>query len=172
MPRFRSGSSRITYRPIISYIHGKVQIAFARSFLAGSSFYPRSPDAPSLSQEETYALETVLNVCRRNSFNISKASGDILFVNNLSILHARDAYQNACQRGAVRHLLNIMLRDTAMAWEQPNDFRAELDQKFNIPPDKQLLTTTEEWEALMQGKLSQSNPVALGHLLLDAYKHD
>lgn len=141
-------------------MNGQVQLALAKTFLVGSEVYPLTPDAPPLSKEQARALEVMTRLCRENSFKVSQTPGDILFINNLSILHARDSYTNGHQPGTARRLLNLMLRDTAMAWDQPNDSRTEFAREIHILPNEQVLWTIGEWEAHTHGNISQLAPGA------------
>lgn len=141
-------------------MNGQVQLALAKTFLVGSEVYPLTADAPPLSKEQTRALEVMTRLCQENSFKVSQNPGDILFVNNLSILHARDSYENGRQPGTARRLLNLMLRDTAMAWDQPKDSRTEFEGEIHILPDEQVLWTIGEWEAHTHGNTPQIAPGA------------
>lgn len=151
---------QICHQPIFSCVNGHVQLALAKTFLVGSEVYPLTADAPPLSEQQTRALHAMTRLCRENSFKLSQTPGDILFVNNLSILHARDSYKNGRQPETTRRLLNLMLRDTAMAWDQPKDSRTEFKGEIHLQPDEQVLWTIGEWEAHTYGNISHVAPGA------------
>ena len=45
--------------------------------------------------------------------------GDMVFFNNLGMLHARDAFVDNEAAGRKRHLLRLILRDEEAAWSLP-----------------------------------------------------
>lgn len=128
------------------YVNGKIQIDFALAFLAGSVFNKRLPDAPPLSSEQLRAIDVLQKLCRKHSIKLDNQRGDILFANNLSLLHARDAFEDDQKQGKCRHLLRMMLRDPGLAWTLPNAMKGRTDAQFVDGPSPKLLTTQAEWE--------------------------
>lgn len=141
----------VQYRPIIGCIDGVVMVNFAMTFLVGSDVYPLAADAPPLIPEQRQALEILSQICREQSLKLNPIAGDILFVNNLSILHARDAYQDRPELGKTRQLLSLMLRDDRLALQKPKCFREAGDNVFSRSPEKQILLTVDEWESFAAG---------------------
>jgi hypothetical protein len=83
---------------------------------------------PALSAEQLRALAVVEDLARRFATKLDRQQGDIQFFNNLSIMHARDAY-GGNGGPSTRHLLRMFLRDSENAWEKP----AAWNDKFNDP---------------------------------------
>lgn len=136
-----TGNLDVLYRPIIGCADDKVMINFAMTFLVGSDLYPLPTDAPPLTPKQRQALRVLLRVCQEQSVKLDPISGDMTFVNNLSVLHARDAYRDEPELGQSRHLLSIMLRDTNLASQKPACFGARNNDVFGVPPEKQVLLT-------------------------------
>jgi len=87
-----------------------------------------------------HALEAVENLARRFCVKLDRQNGDIQFINNLAVMHARSAYGvKAAGQKSTRHLLRMFLRDPKNAWEKPRSFKAKFDDPFeenreqNIP---------------------------------------
>jgi hypothetical protein len=89
-------------------------------------------------------LETLLSFAKRYSIKLDQHKGDMVFLNNLSILHARDAYVDDPVHGRNRHLLRLSLRDNELAWPKPDGYREILDKKFAVRAQEQRLMTLEE----------------------------
>ncbi|KAI0187130.1 hypothetical protein EV127DRAFT_326490, partial [Xylaria flabelliformis] len=99
-------------RPVMTCVGGRVQINFATAFLIGSSYIPRLPDGPSISPAQQTAIDELLRLSRENALALDSAKGDILFANNMALVHARDNFIDDSSTGQVRHLLSVMLRDS------------------------------------------------------------
>jgi hypothetical protein len=83
----------ILHRAIIGQVEGKLEINFGRSYVAGHPKYPLSDAAPPLTGlQEEEALCILTDIARKRCFQLDTQVGDILFVNNLSIMHARNAF--------------------------------------------------------------------------------
>lgn len=82
---------RVDYRPLIFPVDGKVQIQFVTVPLLGTQDHPRPGNLPSLTAAQKDALEIFQSVAERVCLELDRVPGDIQFVNNLSILHARTA---------------------------------------------------------------------------------
>lgn len=62
-------------------------------------------------------------------------TGDIQFLNNLSILHAREEFRRAEGDNTRRHLLRLVLRDDELGWKLPPAMREAMDKMFNHGPE-------------------------------------
>ncbi|KAH7318670.1 hypothetical protein B0I35DRAFT_409523 [Stachybotrys elegans] len=138
-------------RPVISIVDGRVQINFAAAFLKGSAYIPRLHDSPKLTIAQENAIDSLLNCCRKHCMALSQAPGDMLFVNNLAVLHARDSFTDDSQQvagGKTRKMMSVMLRDPELAWRKPPSVAIEMGKKFaKRGTDAELfLGTTEQYE--------------------------
>lgn len=55
----------------------------------------------------------------RHAKTIQLEPGDMVFFNNLSMMHARDAFVDDEAKGLKRHLIRLILRDEEAAYELP-----------------------------------------------------
>lgn len=78
-------------------------------------------------------MDILLQKCKEHAVEHRPSRGDILFGNNLALLHARDDYVDDASVGKVRHLVGILLKDSEMAWSQPAELR--VDALFSGPRD-------------------------------------
>ena len=114
----------------------------------GSSYVPRLPGGPNLSKDRQQAVEALFASCRRHSVPIDQQVGDMPFVSNLGILHARGEFIDDAQSGQVRHLLRVMLRDCDEEWYKNERVAAEVDKLFEKLDltRPQFLATVKEYE--------------------------
>jgi len=129
-----------SYRPIIGHLNGQVQFNFG-------------PEAVTvhvvITPEKKQALNTLHKLCRALSVELTQQEGDLLFVNNLAILHARDSYKDPpAGEGPKRRIMCLMLHDDATSWEL-NDrvMDYHVRDMFEYLPTEQLLFTVSEWAA-------------------------
>jgi hypothetical protein len=115
----------------------------ARRYFTGYGELARSNAIPPISEAMAEALDavhfTASSVGLRQEFRV----GDVQFVNNLAVLHAREGYVDGPGRRCVslsspafstgaswltlvanrRHLIRLWLRDPERAWETPEGVR-------------------------------------------------
>ncbi|KAF2189588.1 Clavaminate synthase-like protein [Zopfia rhizophila CBS 207.26] len=135
---------RIIERPIISFIDGHLEVNFATAFLTGSAHVRRLPGGPSVTEEQVRAIQVFLATCKKHSLALDQTYGDMLFVNNMSILHAREKFVNNVAKGRRRHLLSVMLRDPNMAWPKPVNIDQYIEEKFAQPEQFRLIRSAND----------------------------
>jgi len=141
-------TNNIMHRPIVGHVEGKAQINFGSSFVAGHPKYPRSAAAPPLKEKQRSALDLLLAVAKEHSFQLSQQAGDILFVNNLSIMHARDSFIDDADSDTQRHVLRLWLRDSEVSWPIAESLNSKHEAIFNTDPESQQLLTLSEWTSV------------------------
>lgn len=65
------------------------------------------------------ALDTLHHLAAKRAIEIKLQPGDMIFFNNLSMMHARDAFVDNDAEGRKRHLLRLILRNQEWAYELP-----------------------------------------------------
>lgn len=116
--------------------NGKPIIQFTYTPLVGSERSPRGGSLPEVSVEQRLAMEMLESTASRFSCTLQREPGDILFVNNLSVLHARDSYDDDNAPSAPlfskgrRHFLRLFIRDPERSWEKPEQLQRDLDEVF------------------------------------------
>ncbi|KAE9378489.1 Clavaminate synthase-like protein [Stipitochalara longipes BDJ] len=112
-------------RPIL-YPMGedKVLASFSRRPLVGNATSPRSAGIPELSAAHIEALNAVQFAAERHALSMKLKQGDMLFWNNMAMLHARKGWTDSADRR--RHLVRLWLRndDTEKLWPIPAELQA------------------------------------------------
>ncbi|KAH6971214.1 hypothetical protein BKA56DRAFT_495475, partial [Ilyonectria sp. MPI-CAGE-AT-0026] len=142
-PRGRGGRSYWYRRPLLFNFpeHGP-GLYVIRRVLTGSPVSPRTPGVPPMSEEQAEALDMVHFTAERNQLRLTLEPGDVLFVNNFAVLHARDKYEDQhgndapgeSQRDVTRHLMRLWPRDEKRAWETPSELAASWFDTYGPSP--------------------------------------
>ncbi|KAK3682996.1 hypothetical protein B0T22DRAFT_472373 [Podospora appendiculata] len=136
------------YKRALQYYHdGKLITSFSRRLLVGHLPHePRSPGIPGLTEAQAEALDAVHFIARKHEIKPRMERGDIRFINNMALLHRREAFENA--PGISRHLVRIWLNnDEGACWNLPEPLRiawarvfddndGERDEHWDISPIK------------------------------------
>lgn len=88
--------------PLITYRGGKVQANYSPNFLQTVERFVEVP------KERHEAMKVVQEICEKEALNMKLEIGDIQFVHNHGILHARGAYLDNPEK--TRHLLRLWLK--------------------------------------------------------------
>lgn len=67
-------------------------IQYARRGFTGFLHLPRTPGIPPITEEQAEALDALHFLAEKFSLTLDFQEGDVQYVNNLSIFHARDAF--------------------------------------------------------------------------------
>ncbi|KAL8375996.1 hypothetical protein RB595_007212 [Gaeumannomyces hyphopodioides] len=115
-----------TPAPCIHVKDGKVMFTFSRYPLTG--FGPnrkRNKALPPVSEAQLEALNAVEVLARQDAFALPTRKGDVVYMNNLALLHGRESFTEKQQQEqkdmafTQRHLLKLCLRDPARSWAAP-----------------------------------------------------
>ncbi|KAH7072658.1 hypothetical protein BKA63DRAFT_48091 [Paraphoma chrysanthemicola] len=125
------------YTPSTATSPERMIIQYARRTFTGFQGLPRSNDIPPLSEAQAEALDTLHFIAEKHALGLDFKKGDIQFVNNLSIFHARDAFTNSPQKQ--RHLVRLWLRDPELAWQLPEALKGRWDKVYaDVTPERQV----------------------------------
>ncbi|RCH84458.1 hypothetical protein CU098_007021 [Rhizopus stolonifer] len=111
-------------RPLLYYVDGKLIIQYARRSFTGFGKNPRSEDIPPITEAQAEALDALHFTAEKFNLGIEFQKGDIQYINNLSIFHARDGYTDSEKNQ--RHLLRHWLHPEN-SWKLP----PQLEDKWN-----------------------------------------
>ncbi len=75
-------------------------------------------------------MHAVEELGKRFCTRLDRQQGDMQFINNLSIMHARGAYQGSNGKPSSRHLLRMFLRDPEHAWDKSGRFWGNFEDPF------------------------------------------
>lgn len=121
----------IETRPLL-YVHGgHVIINCVWSRILGAPNRPRPASLPSITAAQREALDVLNTFSRKVATKIDQQPGDLLLVNNLGYLHARDAFVDNEVKGLRRHALHLMVKDDDLAWSLPEQFEDEWDYMYS-----------------------------------------
>jgi hypothetical protein len=109
----------------------KVLLSFSRRPLLGNASSPRSPDIPDLSASHVEAINALQFAAERHALSIKLKPGDLLFWNNLVLMHSRTGFTDSpsCRR----HLIRLWLRNdaTEKAWPIPEELQTFWNDAFD-----------------------------------------
>ncbi|KAJ5351396.1 hypothetical protein N7452_000370 [Penicillium brevicompactum] len=124
------------HQPATDSTPERVLIQYARRYFTGFQAQPRSKDIPPITEAQAEALDALHFLAEKHRAVLDFQKGDVQYVNNLSIFHARNGFKDA--PGKQRHLLRIWLRDPENAWETPQPLQHRWDTVYkDVAPDEQ-----------------------------------
>ncbi|KJX97446.1 hypothetical protein TI39_contig490g00005 [Zymoseptoria brevis] len=120
---FSGKGPRYSLRPLLHYTPRtttspeRMIIQYARRTFTGYMGLPRSSDIPPITEAQAEALDSLHFLAEKHAVTLDFQQGDVQYVNNLSIFHARDAFKDTTDQQ--RHLVRLWLRDPENAWQTP-----------------------------------------------------
>jgi len=109
--------------PVFSRLGDRLFVRYIRPYIEASR---RHADAPRPSERARDAMNRVDAMCADPQYHVAMTMqpGDMQFVNNYHVLHARDAYVDDRSNGRIRHLKRLWLETDILTDEQkPERFR-------------------------------------------------
>lgn len=126
-------------RPLLFYHGGRILLNFAREPLIGIDGVARADGLPGLTQKQKEALDLVEAIAKESQLVLDLQPGDLTFINNFSILHSREAYEDHDDNP--RYLVRMWLQNPALHWKLPSALQAgnsrlygdnEIEEKWNV----------------------------------------
>lgn len=109
-------------------------------FILGNEAAPRPSFLPPITDAQKAAYAAVITVANAVGFPLVQQKGDIYFVHNLSILHARDHYNDDdCDDKNLRHVLRIHVRDERFEWDKPDYLKEDWKHGYDHTPEQEIL---------------------------------
>ncbi|KAK1835896.1 hypothetical protein QBC39DRAFT_249580 [Podospora conica] len=127
---------RFLRAPLLQVYKGKILFSVDPGRLGvhpGTSKHARTPPGTGLTDAQHEALDVVSDLATKNRYCLNTIPGDMIFINNWSLLHARESYKdsdsdtNPNQR---RHLVRLWLRNSKRAWDIPPCMRAPWEAAY------------------------------------------
>ncbi|KAG7289406.1 hypothetical protein NEMBOFW57_005777 [Staphylotrichum longicolle] len=75
------------------------------------------------------ALDIFSKLASKHQHRLDTKQGDMVFINNLGLLHARDSYVDP-KDGPGRHFVRLWLRNPSLAWNIPQSMRVPWEAAF------------------------------------------
>ncbi|KAF3764193.1 hypothetical protein M406DRAFT_62540 [Cryphonectria parasitica EP155] len=118
----------------------RVSLQYARRYFVGFGQLPRNPEIPPITEAQAEALDALHFLGDKFCVNTHFAKGDIQYVNNVALFHARDGFVDSNEKRTSRHLLRLWLRDPEYAWKTPEAIQWRWDQIYGgVTPEKEIL---------------------------------
>ncbi|KAI9359200.1 hypothetical protein DFJ73DRAFT_117566 [Zopfochytrium polystomum] len=113
---FHGVPGRHAVRPLLTYDrdNGRVVAAIARRSVTGFGIWGRHRSLPPVSDAQKEALDSLHFLAAARSVSVPVRRGDMQFVNNYEVFHAREAYVDEPLR--TRHLVRLWLASDRVAW--------------------------------------------------------
>ncbi|KAG6863797.1 hypothetical protein C0991_003163, partial [Blastosporella zonata] len=124
-----------TLRPLLYYLNERVIIQYARRYFTGFLGLPRSTTIPPITEAQAEALDSLHFLAEKYALGLNFQKGDIQYINNLSIFHARDGFKDEGTR--TRHLLRFWLRNEELGWKIPEPLLPLWEKTFDVTRDAQ-----------------------------------
>lgn len=122
------GSPPYFLRPLLFHCDGHTILNFDPGPLQPVKWPTSYQDGPELSTVQIEALDTVFALARKHHLQITTRPGDLQYINNLGLLHARGAFEDGQQSS--RHVVRLWLRNDELGWRIPEELRPTWDMVF------------------------------------------
>ncbi|CAN9141386.1 unnamed protein product [Alternaria alternata] len=145
----KDGAPYLELGPTLFFSKGKPMCQLVKAPLLGTDTIPRDPSMPKVTRKQLHAMHAVEELARRFCTKVDRKQGDIQFLHNLSVLHARAEYRGIDGQASTRHLLRMFLRDSTNAWEKPASCRDNFDDPFTPGRPQSLpVFDTDPWRSI------------------------
>lgn len=151
--------SLLHYQPKTRDQEERMIIQYARRTFTGFQGLPRSPNIPPITEAQAEALDALHFLAEKYALALDFQKGDIQFVNNLSIFHARDGFTNT--REKQRHLVRLWLRDPELAWNTPDKLRGRWDKVYKDVREENQIFPLEPY--IRSSSLGKTEPKVSGN---------
>ncbi|KAF5636133.1 family oxidoreductase [Fusarium sp. NRRL 52700] len=136
-------------RPLIHHVPAssdgktpdKILLQYGRRYYVGFGEIPRGKHLPPITEAQAEALDTLHFLGKRFGVSTNFEKGDMQYVNNVAIFHARDGFTDTEDKQSAPyriHLLRIWLRDPVYAWETPAALSSRWERVYgSVTPELQ-----------------------------------
>ncbi|KAI1273855.1 hypothetical protein F5Y07DRAFT_411075 [Xylaria sp. FL0933] len=123
----RRGTIPFVLAPLIGFKSGNLVISADPGRIGP---HPAVGDGriPDLLPAQKLALALLQQTATAQQIQLPTQRGDIVFINNWGVLHARDSYQD--DSTATRHLVRLWLRNSELGWEIPESMKTPWEASF------------------------------------------
>ena len=111
---------------------GRIILNFSRRVLTGHPYAARSSNIPGLTEAQAEALDAVHFLGQKHQMRLSMKKGDIRLINNMGLLHGREAFLD--EDGSAksqRHLIRLWLHNSKMMWKLPGQLQLAWARVFD-----------------------------------------
>ena len=119
-------------RALLYHTDSHVLLNFSRRVLTGHPYAARSQNIPGLTEAQAEALDAVHFLGQKHQMRLSMKQGDIRFINNMGMLHGREAFLDHDGSGkSQRHLIRLWLHNSNMMWKLPSQLQLAWARVFD-----------------------------------------
>ncbi|KAK4197779.1 hypothetical protein QBC40DRAFT_231271 [Triangularia verruculosa] len=134
--------------PLLTNAPGdKLVFQFSRLPITGFRSQGANPSLPPPTEKRLEAMAKVEELAWRHAFPLPREPGDMAYINNLCLVHARSAFDvddDGNPLPSKRHLVKLMLQDPELAWDLPEHLGWYLDRVYG--PNRADGSRTEKWQ--------------------------
>jgi hypothetical protein len=112
------------------FLDKKLIVNYQKRPLRGTHEEPRDTRLEPLTDEQLRALDVVDEIARTHAITMMQEPGDMTFFNNLSILHARNAFVDE-GGDQYRHLTRLIFRDEKRGWSIPQQMQQDWEKFYD-----------------------------------------
>ncbi|KAI0403357.1 Clavaminate synthase-like protein [Xylaria palmicola] len=127
------GTSPFVLGPLLGFQSGNLVISADASRI-GPHPADTNSRVPNLLPAQKEALALLQRMAKAQQVQLPTRQGDMVFLNNWGVLHARDAYEDDSM--ATRHLVRLWLRNEEFAWEIPDSMKTPWQASFGAKAKK------------------------------------
>ncbi|RSM08093.1 hypothetical protein CDV31_008306 [Fusarium ambrosium] len=104
--------------PVLSFHDGKLLASLDPARLGPHPSMTNNTNIPTLTEDQLHALQAVSEAASQSEVRLDLQTGDLLFFNNLALVHRRDAYTD--HASSSRHMVRLWLRSQKLGWAIPD----------------------------------------------------
>ena len=122
------GGKRWYELPVFTDWNERLFVRYIRPYINASQRYE---DAPRISEQAERAMRRVDEMTQDENYNVfmDLEPGDMQFINNYHVLHARTAYEDDREAGLIRHLKRLWLATDTLV-DRPSYFQHNLSSHW------------------------------------------
>jgi Taurine catabolism dioxygenase TauD, TfdA family len=102
----KGGGGMVYMLPVFGLAEGRFTSHYSRTYIEAAQ---KLPQVPPITAQQLEALDLLAEVAEANCFRMRLAPGDMQFLNNHVVYHARDAFTDDPAAGHTRRLLRLWL---------------------------------------------------------------
>lgn len=127
--RSPQGDPACVMRPLLFHEGGRIMMNLSPDRLRPPVEYLERSGLPRASRAQCVALDAIDFLAERHHIKLKLQPGDLLFFNNLGLLHSRKQYRDAPNQS--RHLVRLWLRNSELGWKIPKPLLPEWHRVFD-----------------------------------------
>lgn len=136
---------------MVYYHDERLIISLLPDALLGLPDIPRPENLPILTEKQMEAIEVVQMLAAKHQRVLRLELGDLVFVNNLALVHARQPFEDSAEK--CRYLVRLWLKNEKLAWKLPRQIDVgnqllfdddDIEEMWNIAPEPRLSFTIRE----------------------------